>query len=56
MNKLVITTLAASLLLFTSTIAGAQTARARIAETADPRRSQTSQARIVATLAGRWFS
>jgi len=49
MNKLVITTLAASLLLFTSTIAGAQTARARIAET--PIRGEANLASaIVATL------
>ena len=49
MNKLAITTLATSLLLFTGSIAGAQTARARIADT--PVRGEANLASaIVATL------
>jgi hypothetical protein len=49
MNKLVIATLASSLLLFTGSIAGAQTARARIADT--PVRAEANLASaIIATL------
>ena len=49
MNKLAITTLATSLLLFTGSTAGAQTARARIADT--PVRGEANLASaIVATL------